>query len=80
MPAPARKRSASLAKPASESYPILSITLGLIATFILVAMVFHNKADQTMFPQWIETKFNLQISSTSLPIIIPVEFSVPQWR
>ncbi len=63
MPAPARKRSASLAKPASESHPVLAIILGLIGTFILVAMVFHSKSDQTLFPQWIETKFQLQASS-----------------
>jgi S-DNA-T family DNA segregation ATPase FtsK/SpoIIIE len=63
MPAPARKRSAILAKPASESHPVLAIVLGLIGTFILVAMVFHSKSDQTLFPQWIETKFQLQASS-----------------
>lgn len=63
MPAPARKRSASLAKPASESHPVLAVILGLIGTFILVAMVFHSKSDQTLFPQWIETKFQLQASS-----------------
>ena len=63
MPAPARKRSATLAKPASESHPVLAIVLALVGVFILVAMVFHSKSDQTLFPQWIETKFQLQASS-----------------
>jgi DNA segregation ATPase FtsK/SpoIIIE, S-DNA-T family len=51
MPAPARKRSATLAKPASESHPVLAIVLALVGVFILVAMIDYNKNQQTLFPQ-----------------------------
>lgn len=67
MPAPARKRSTSLAKPASESHPILAIILGVIGTFLLVSLAFHSVSDQNLFPQWLETKFQLITDSTKDP-------------
>ena len=45
MPAPARKRSATLARPASESKPILALVLGLIGAYMLVAMITHASND-----------------------------------
>jgi DNA segregation ATPase FtsK/SpoIIIE, S-DNA-T family len=45
MPAPARKRSATLARPASESKPILAAVLALVGLFMLVAMITHASTD-----------------------------------
>ena len=47
MPAPARKRSATLARPASESRPILAVVLALVATFLVVAMITHASTDRS---------------------------------
>jgi S-DNA-T family DNA segregation ATPase FtsK/SpoIIIE len=63
MPAPARKRSATLARPASESRPILAALLALGAAYLLVAMLFHGAADQNLLPQWLEKTFGLPASS-----------------
>ena len=60
MPSPARKRSTTLARPASESRPILAVSLALIGAYLLVAMVFHTPNDQNLFPQWLEKTFGLQ--------------------
>jgi hypothetical protein len=60
MPSPARKRSTTLARPASESRPILAVSLALIGAYFLVAMVFHTSNDQNLFPQWLEKTFGLQ--------------------
>ena len=45
MPAPARKRSATLARPASESKPLLAAVLALVGVFMLVAMITHASTD-----------------------------------
>jgi S-DNA-T family DNA segregation ATPase FtsK/SpoIIIE len=50
MPAPARKRSATLARPASESRPILAVVLALVATFLVVAMITHASTDRSWLP------------------------------
>ncbi len=50
MPAPARKRSATLARPASESKPILAVVLALIGAFLLVAMITHTSNDKSWLP------------------------------
>ena len=64
MPAPARRRSATLARPASESHPILAVALALIGTFLLVAMAFHTAGDNYWGRESIETHLSLP-SSTS---------------
>ncbi|GBL27051.1 DNA translocase FtsK [Verrucomicrobiota bacterium] len=50
MPAPARKRTTTLATPASESRPILAVVLGLIATFFVIAFISHSVTDENFFP------------------------------
>ena len=67
MPAPARKRTATLARPASESRPILAVVLGLMATFLLVALVFHSTMDANLFPSWLEKTFSIPTQSNALP-------------
>ena len=52
MPAPARKRSATLARPASESKPILAAVLALVGLFMLVAMITHSANDRS----WLGTQ------------------------
>ena len=47
MPAPARKRSATLARPTSESKPILAVILALIGAFLLVAMITHTSNEDS---------------------------------
>ncbi|NBV38871.1 MAG: hypothetical protein EBS00_04815, partial [Verrucomicrobia bacterium] len=64
MPAPARKRSTSLARPASESRPLLAVTLALVGAFLLVALLFHDSRDVYLFPEWIEKTFSLPIDSS----------------
>ena len=60
MPAPARKRTtATLARPASESRPILAVILGVIGTFLLIAMAFHTLQDDVWMREWLEQKFLL---------------------
>jgi S-DNA-T family DNA segregation ATPase FtsK/SpoIIIE len=59
MPAPARKRSATLARPASESRPILALVLALIGAFFLVAMAAHTSQDDFWFRSSLEAKLNL---------------------
>ena len=49
MPAPARKRTATLATPASESRPILAVVLGLVATFFVIAFITHSVTDESFF-------------------------------
>ena len=63
MPAPARKRSATLARPARESRPLLAVVLALVASFLLVAMLFHSAADQNLIPEWLEKTFGLPAAS-----------------
>ncbi|MSS99507.1 MAG: cell division protein FtsK [Opitutia bacterium] len=63
MPAPARKRSATLARPASESRPLLAVVLALVASFLLAAMLFHSAADQNLIPEWLEKTFGLPAAS-----------------
>lgn len=65
MPAPARKRSATLARPASESKPILAVVLVLIGAFLLVAMLFHAPSDQNLIPEWLEKTFSLPAESNA---------------
>jgi S-DNA-T family DNA segregation ATPase FtsK/SpoIIIE len=67
MPAPARKRSATLARPASESRPILAVVLALVGAFLLVAMLFHAPADQNLVPEWLEKTFSLPAESNVQP-------------
>ena len=67
MPAPARKRTATLARPASESRPLLALLLALGAAYLLVAMLFHGAADQNLLPQWLEQTFNLPAASDVTP-------------
>jgi S-DNA-T family DNA segregation ATPase FtsK/SpoIIIE len=50
MPAPARKRSTTLAAPASESKPILALVLALIGAYLLVAMITHASSDVSWLP------------------------------
>ena len=52
MPAPARKRSATLARPASESKPIFAAVLALVGLFMLVAMITHSSNDKS----WLGTQ------------------------
>jgi S-DNA-T family DNA segregation ATPase FtsK/SpoIIIE len=60
MPAPARKRTtATLARPASESRPILAVLLGVLGTFLLIAMAFHTLQDAVWGREWLEQKFLL---------------------
>ena len=65
MPAPARKRSTTLARPASESKPILAVVLALIGGFLLVAMLFHAPSDQNLIPDWLEKTFSLPAESNA---------------
>ena len=65
MPAPARKRSATLARPASESKPILAVVLALVGAFLLVAMLFHAPSDQNLIPEWLEKTFSLPAESNA---------------
>jgi len=65
MPAPARKRSTTLARPASESKPIVAVVLALIGAFLLVAMLFHAPADQNLIPEWLEKTFSLPAESNA---------------
>ena len=65
MPAPARRRSTTLARPASESKPILAVVLALIGGFLLVAMLFHAPADQNLIPEWLEKTFSLPAESNA---------------
>ncbi len=65
MPAPARKRSTTLARPASESKPILAVVLALIGGFLLVAMLFHAPSDQNLIPEWLEKTFSLPAESNA---------------
>ena len=65
MPAPARKRSTTLARPASESKPILAVVLALVGAFLLVAMLFHTPADQNLIPEWLEKTFSLPAESNA---------------
>jgi hypothetical protein len=58
MPAPARKRTATLATPASESRPILAVVLGLLATFFVIAFVSHSLTDENFFPGWFTNATN----------------------
>lgn len=67
MPSPARKRSSTLARQASESRPILAVSLALIGAFLLVAMVFHTPNDLNLFPQWLEKTFGLQSATDITP-------------
>lgn len=67
MPAPARKRSATLARPASESRPILALVLALLGAFLLVAMLFHGASDQNLIPEWLEKTFGLPAESNQRP-------------
>ncbi len=67
MPAPARKRSTTLARPASESKPILAVVLALIGAFLLVAMLFHAPSDQNLIPEWLEKTFSLPAESNATP-------------
>jgi len=65
MPAPARKRSATLARPASESKPILAVVLALVGAFLLIAMLFHAPSDQNLIPEWLEKTFSLPAESNA---------------
>jgi S-DNA-T family DNA segregation ATPase FtsK/SpoIIIE len=65
MPAPARKRSTTLARPASESKPIVAVVLALIGAFLLVAMLFHAPSDQNLIPEWLEKTFSLPAESNA---------------
>lgn len=66
MPAPARKRSATLARPASESKPIFAVILCLVGAFLAVAMLFHAGNDQNLLPGWLEKTFSLPATSDAL--------------
>ncbi len=59
MPAPARRRTATLARPASESRPILAAVLAIAALFLLVAMGFHQSSDANMLPDFLERALTL---------------------
>lgn len=60
MPAPARKRTtATLARPTSESRPILAVVLGVVGTFLLIAMAFHTLQDAVWMRKWLETNLVL---------------------
>ncbi len=50
MPAPARKRSTTLARPASESKPLLAAVLALVGVFLLVAMITHTSNEASWWP------------------------------
>jgi S-DNA-T family DNA segregation ATPase FtsK/SpoIIIE len=65
MPAPARKRSTTLARPASESKPIVAVVLALVGAFLLVAMLFHAPSDQNLIPEWLEKTFSLPAESNA---------------
>jgi S-DNA-T family DNA segregation ATPase FtsK/SpoIIIE len=65
MPAPARKRSATLARPASESRPLTAVVLSLLGVFLFVAMLFHSGNDQNLLPQWLERTFSLPAESNA---------------
>jgi len=67
MPAPARRRSTTLARPASESRPLLAAVLALGAAYLLVAMLFKGAADQNLLPQWLEQTFGLPAASDAPP-------------
>lgn len=53
MPAPARKRTTTLARPASESKPLLAVVLTLVGVFLLVAMITHTGNENHFVPQWL---------------------------
>ena len=59
MPAPARRRTATLARPASESRPILAAALAITAAFLLVAMGFHAPSDANVLPGFLERALTL---------------------
>jgi S-DNA-T family DNA segregation ATPase FtsK/SpoIIIE len=69
MPAPARKRTtATLARPASESRPILAVILGVIGTFLLIAMAFHTLQDEVWGRKWLEE--NLLLPATTVEHLV----------
>jgi len=59
MPAPARKRTATLATPASESRPILAVVLGLVAAFFILAFISHSVTDENFLPSLFTTTTDL---------------------
>lgn len=63
MPAPARKRTTTLARPASESHPLLALGLALVAGYLLVSMLFHGADDRNLIPEFLERTFSLPVSS-----------------
>ncbi|MFM7208477.1 MAG: DNA translocase FtsK 4TM domain-containing protein, partial [Verrucomicrobiota bacterium] len=63
MPAPARSRTATLARAASESRPILAAVLAIVAAFLLVAMGFHSQSDGNMLPGFLERVLSLPANS-----------------
>jgi len=67
MPAPARKRTATLAQPASESRPLLAVVLGLLGTFLVIALVFYSVTDANLIPAWLEKTFGFVRSTADAP-------------
>ncbi len=72
MPAPARKRTtATLARPTSESRPILAVVLGVVGTFLLIAMAFHTLQDAVWMRQWLETNLVLPAATGAAEVPNP---------
>jgi S-DNA-T family DNA segregation ATPase FtsK/SpoIIIE len=72
MPAPARKRTtATLARPTSESRPILAVVLGVVGTFLLIAMAFHTLQDAVWMRQWLETNLVLPAATGAPEVANP---------
>ena len=66
MPAPARKRSATLARPASESKPILAAVLALFGVFLLVAMITHTSNESNIVPSsWLPSAADTTVKASS---------------
>jgi S-DNA-T family DNA segregation ATPase FtsK/SpoIIIE len=72
MPAPARKRTtATLARPTSESRPILAVVLGVVGTFLLIAMAFHTLQDAVWMRHWLETNLVLPAATGAPEVANP---------
>lgn len=67
MPAPARKRSATLARPASESRPLLALALAILGGFFLFSMVFHSAQDVNILPSVLNQALHLPDNTASRP-------------
>ena len=65
MPPPVRKRSATLARPTSESRPIVAVILFLLATFLLVSMGFREHGQDCFLRETLERALSIPADSAA---------------